>query len=66
MVRRAEESGRINLWFYFRGDVMVKSIRRHKWKLICLAAAVVAVVALFNPEYAENVTRAFMLILAGV
>ena len=45
---------------------MVKKLSKHKWKIICLAAIVVAVVALFKPEYAENVARAFMLIIAGV
>ena len=45
---------------------MVKLIKRCKWKLVCLAVIVVAVVAFFNPEYAENVARAFMLIIAGM
>lgn len=44
----------------------MKRLSKHKWKLVCLAAVVVAVVAFFKPEYAENVARAFVLILAGV
>ncbi|MDO5386457.1 MAG: hypothetical protein Q4F75_04215 [Pseudomonadota bacterium] len=45
---------------------MARLKRKGRWKLVCLAAIVVAIVAFFNPEYAENVARAFMLILAGV
>ena len=45
---------------------MVKKLTKHKWKIICLAAIVVAVVAFFKPEYAENVARAFMLLIVGM
>ena len=46
--------------------VMVKNLSKHKLMIIFLAAIVVAVVAFFKPECAENVARAFMLIVAGV
>ena len=46
--------------------VMVKKLTKHKWKIICLAAIVVAIVAFFKPEYAENVARAFMLLIVGM
>ena len=45
---------------------MVKKLTKRKWKIICLAAIVVAIVAFFKPECAENVARAFLLIIAGV
>ena len=45
---------------------MVKKITKHKWKIICLAAIVLAVVAFFKPEYTENVARAFMLLIVGM
>ncbi len=38
---------------------------KKRW-LIIAAAVIVAAVSLFKPEYAENVARAFMLIIAGV
>ena len=61
----------MDFWCLYRCDscvevVMVKKLTKHKLMIICLAAIVVAVVALFKPEYAENVARAFMLIIAGV
>lgn len=34
--------------------------------LIILAILIVGIVSLVAPEYAENVARAFMLIIAGV
>lgn len=46
--------------------VMVKNLSKHKLMIICLAAIVVAVVAFFKPECAENVARAFLLIITGV
>ena len=44
----------------------MKRILRHKKYLILIAIIVVCIVALIAPEYAENVARAFMLIIAGV
>ena len=41
-------------------------VKKPKLILMLVAAIVVAVVALFKPEYAENVARTFMLIIAGV
>ncbi len=41
-------------------------IKKYKKHLIALAALVLALVCLFKPEYAENVARAFMLLIAGV
>ena len=41
-------------------------VKKPKLILMRVAAIVVAIVALFKPEYAENVARAFMLIIAGV
>ena len=41
-------------------------VKKPKLILMLVAVIVVAVVALFKPEYAENVARAFMLIIAGV
>ena len=40
-------------------------IKKYKKHLIALAALVLALVCLFKPEYAENVARAFMLLIAG-
>lgn len=49
------------------GDAGVMArIRKYKKHLIALAALVLALVCLFKPEYAENVARAFMLLIAGV
>lgn len=44
----------------------MKKILKNKKYLIILAVLVVGIVALAAPEYAENVARAFMLIIAGV
>lgn len=55
---------RILCWRYFSLEgVMVRKLSKHKWKLVCLAAIVLAVVAFFNPEYVEPVARAFMLLI---
>ena len=40
--------------------------KKYKKRLIAVAAVVLAAVCLFKPEYAENVARAFMLLIAGV
>lgn len=45
---------------------MMKKLLKNKKYLIILAVLVVGIVALIAPEYAENVARAFMLIIAGV
>lgn len=45
---------------------MMKKILKNKKYLIILAILIVGIVALVAPEYAENVARAFMLIIAGV
>ncbi len=37
-----------------------------RFGLIFLTAVVLAAVSVFKPEYAENVARAFLLIIAGV
>lgn len=44
----------------------MKKILKNKKYLIILAILIVGIVALVAPEYAENVARAFMLIIAGV
>lgn len=44
----------------------MKKILKYKKYLIILAILIVGIVALVAPEYAENVARAFMLIIAGV
>lgn len=44
----------------------MKKILKSKKCLIMVAILVVGIVALVAPEYAENVARAFMLIIAGV
>lgn len=41
-------------------------IKKYKKHLIALAVLVLAVVSFLKPEYAENVARAFMLLIAGV
>ncbi len=41
----------------------MKKILKYKLKMIVAAAVVLAVVSFFKPEYAENVARAFMLLL---
>ena len=61
----------MDFWCLYRCDscvevVMVKNLTKHKLMIICLAAIVVAIVAFFKPECAENVARAFLLIIAGV
>lgn len=43
----------------------MKKINKYKLHLLALAAAVLAVVSILKPEYAESVARAFMLFLAG-
>ncbi len=40
--------------------------RKYKLVLIITAVAIVTAVSLWRPEYAENVARAFVLLLAGV
>lgn len=55
------------VWRLSRGDADVMArIKKYKKHLIALAALVLALVCLFKPEYAENVARAFMLLIAGV
>ena len=44
----------------------MKKILKNEKYLIILAILIVGIVALVAPEYAENVARAFMLIIAGV
>lgn len=44
----------------------MKKILKNKKYLIITAILIVGIVALVAPEYAENVARAFMLIIAGV
>lgn len=44
----------------------MKKILKYKKRLIILAVLIIGIVALIAPEYAENVARAFMLIIAGV
>lgn len=44
----------------------MKKILKNKKYMIILAILIVGIVALVAPEYAENVARAFMLIIAGV
>ena len=41
-------------------------MKKYKKRLIAVAALVLALVCLCKPEYAENVARAFMLLIAGV
>lgn len=40
-------------------------LRKYKRWIIFIAVLVLAVVSVIKPEYAENVSRAFMLIIAG-
>ena len=47
------------------GGAMAR-IKKYKKHLVAVAAVVLAAVCLFKPEYAENVARAFMLLIAGV
>lgn len=42
---------------------MVKKIKRYKYRILVFATLVVAIVALIKPEYAENVARAFLLLI---
>lgn len=44
----------------------MKKIKKYKLWLILIAVAVCAAVSFLKPEYAENVARAFMLIITGV
>ena len=44
----------------------MKKILKNKKYMIILAVLIVGIVAIVAPEYAENVARAFMLIIAGV
>lgn len=44
----------------------MKKIIKYKLSLILISLIVVSIVAIVKPEYAENVARAFMLIIAGV
>lgn len=44
----------------------MKKILKIKKHLILVSILIVGIVALIAPEYAENVARAFMLIIAGV
>ena len=44
----------------------MKKIKKFKYYLILIAIVVLGIVAFVAPEYAENVARAFMLIIAGV
>lgn len=44
----------------------MKKILKFKLSFILVALVVVGIVAMVAPEYAENVARAFMLIIAGV
>lgn len=40
-------------------------LRKYKRWIIFIAVLVLAVVSVIKPEYAENVSRAFMIIIAG-
>lgn len=44
----------------------MKKVLKFKLYFILVALVIVGIVALVAPEYAENVARAFMLIIAGV
>ena len=44
----------------------MKKTIKYKLYLILVSLIVVGIVAIVKPEYAENVARAFMLIIAGV
>ena len=44
----------------------MKKVLKFKLYFILVALVIVGIVALIAPEYAENVARAFMLIIAGV
>lgn len=44
---------------------MKKSIK-YKLCFILISLMIVGIVAIFTPEYAENVARALMLVIAGV
>ena len=41
-------------------------LRKHKIILTLIAAAILVIISLRSPEYAENVAQAFVLLLAGV
>ena len=41
-------------------------LRKHKIILTLIAAAILVIISLRCPEYAENVAQAFVLLLAGV
>lgn len=41
-------------------------LRKHKIILTLIAAAILVIISLHSPEYAENVAQAFVLLLAGV
>ena len=51
---------------YLGGALAVCLIKKYKFHLIAVAAVVLAAVSILKPEYAENVARAFMLLIAGM
>lgn len=54
--------GRMDFWRIF-GLFLMTKLKRYKLHLLLVAAVVVAIVALIKPEYAEDVARAFMLLI---
>lgn len=52
----------MDFWRIF-GFFLMAKLKKYKLYLLLLAASVVAIIALIKPESAENVARAFILLL---